>query len=132
METERGLRLLKAEKGTARLITELSAVGWFKESQLSVMLPADFRCEYCGQDLLASFNECFNAQSDHIVPKSKGGADTEWNLAACCTTCNSLKWDYVPHGESRDERIADAARYVHEQRQAQEVLWRKCRALMGR
>ena len=111
---------------------EFLKVGWFRERQLSVLLRADFRCEYCGQDLLARFNECFNAQSDHIVPKSKGGDESESNLAACCITCNSLKWDFVPDGESREERIGDAARYVREQREAQEALWRKCRELMGR
>ena len=68
---------------TPELLAELVKVGWFKEPHLSVLVRTDFRCEYCGQDLLASFNDCFNAQLDHIHPKSKGGSDEKSNLAAC-------------------------------------------------
>lgn len=117
---------------TPELLAELVKVGWFKEPHLSVLARADFRCEYCGQDLLASFNDCFNAQLDHIHPKSKGGSDEKSNLAACCTTCNSLKWDYAPRGDNRDERLADAGRYVREQCKVQGVMWNRYRELMGR
>ena len=117
---------------TTELLAELAKVGWFKEPHLSVLVPADSRCEYCGQDLLASFDECFNVQLGHIHPKSKGGPDEKSNLAACCTTCNSLKWDYAPRGDKRDERVADAARYVREQRNIQGAMWTKYRELMGR
>ena len=113
-------------------IANLVAVGWFKEPHISVLLSADFRCEYCGHDLLSTFNDCFNAQADHIYPRSKGGSEEVSNLAASCTTCNSLKWDYVPIGEDRAEQIADAARYVLEQRKDQEASWIKYRELIGR
>ena len=92
---------------TPELIVDLLQVGGFKtELMVSILARADFRCEYCGQDLLASLTECFNAQADHIIPRSKGGPNAESNFAACCTTCNSLKWTYVPISESRDERIS--------------------------
>jgi len=29
--------------------------------------------------------------ADHIVPKSKGGTDDEWNLECLCRKCNSAK-----------------------------------------
>ena len=120
-------------KGTTPdLIEELMKVGWFKEPHISILARADFRCEYCGQDLLATFNDCFNAQVDHICPKAEDGSELESNLAACCTTCNSLKWTYTPHGENRDERLADAAVHVQEQRRVQKVNWIKYRELMGR
>jgi 5-methylcytosine-specific restriction endonuclease McrA len=117
---------------TPELLAELAKVGWFKELHLSVLVCADFRCEYCGQDLLASFNECFNAQLDHIHPKSKGGSDEKSNLAVCCTTCNSLKWNYVPCGDNRDDRLADAGRYVREQRKVQEEMGSRYRELVRR
>ena len=93
---------------------------------------ADFRCEYCGQDLILTFNDCFNAQKDHIIPKVRGGSDDESNLAACCLTCNTLKWDYIPAGSDRNERISDAAKYLVEQRKKQEEFWNKYRNLLKR
>jgi 5-methylcytosine-specific restriction endonuclease McrA len=45
------------------------------------------RCAYCG-----------NAAStiDHVIPRSRGGADTWENLVACCLRCNNLKSDRTP------------------------------------
>ena len=115
---------------TLELIEELKEVGWFKELHLSMLANADFRCEYCGEDFLARFNECFHAQLDHVYPKSKGGSDEPSNLAAACVTCNALKWDYTPSGKTRAEQIADAARYIQEQRRVEEEKWNKYRELM--
>ena len=117
---------------TPELIAELENVGWFKEVHLSILAHANFRCEYCGEDFLARFNECFHAQLDHIYPKSKGGSNEASNLAAACVTCNALKWDYVPAGETRAEQIADAARYIAEQRKTEEDKWNQYRDLMER
>ncbi len=41
-------------------------------------------CAYCGR----SANTI-----DHVLPKSRGGADTWENLVACCLGCNNLKGD---------------------------------------
>src|SRR5688572_1699604 len=102
---------------TPEVLDALTEIGWFKgKLLLRVLARADFRCEYCGQDLIASFNECFNAQKDHLIPKRLGGKDVEENLAACCLTCNALKWDYVPQGETRDQKVTDAAEYIKRQR----------------
>jgi 5-methylcytosine-specific restriction endonuclease McrA len=115
---------------TPEVIAELRQVGWFKELHLSMLAKADFRCEYCGEDFLARFNECFHAQLDHITPKSKGGSDDPYNLAAACVTCNALKWDYTPTGKTREERIADAARYIRAQREAEEEKLSRYREIM--
>lgn len=119
---------------TSELVPELLRVGgWFKgKSLVTVLTRADFRCEYCSQDLMSSFNECFNAQTDHIIPKSKGGSEEESNLAACCSTCNVLKWEYVPPGDSRQERVAAASKYVSEKRKEHEVFWNKYRRILKR
>ena len=42
------------------------------------------KCVYCGKPANAV---------DHIIPKSKGGQDVEWNLVPCCKSCNSSKKD---------------------------------------
>lgn len=121
----------KTPEVTPELLTALHEVGWFKgKLLLRVLARADFRCEYCGQDLIASFNECFNAQKDHVVPQKLGGKDVEENLAACCLTCNALKWDYEPQGHTREEKVADAARHIQEERAKQKTLWDKYRKLI--
>ena len=116
---------------TPELLAKLTEVGWIKDKLLLLVLArADFRCEYCGQDLVASFNDCFNAQKDHLVPRVKGGHDADQNLAASCLTCNALKWDYIPLGDTREAKLADARKYITEKRKEQEAFWNKYRVLM--
>ncbi len=45
------------------------------------------RCGYCGG---------VAATVDHVVPRSRGGADTWENLVACCLRCNGHKGDRTP------------------------------------
>lgn len=46
-------------------------------------------CVYCGEN--------FNArQIDHVIPRSRGGADEPANLAPCCVRCNSSKGSNTP------------------------------------
>ena len=60
-----------------------------------------WRCQLCRCDLLHkwTYNKTTlvphprNATIDHITPMSKGGADAEWNVQACCLTCNGKKSD---------------------------------------
>lgn len=43
-------------------------------------------CYYCGIKLTRN-----NASYDHIIPLSRGGADTKANLVWCCKKCNYSK-----------------------------------------
>lgn len=45
------------------------------------------RCGYCGGTATTI---------DHVLPRSRGGADTWENLVACCLKCNNLKSDRTP------------------------------------
>ena len=45
------------------------------------------RCAYCGTTATTI---------DHVLPRSRGGADTWENLVACCLKCNNLKSDRTP------------------------------------
>ncbi len=45
------------------------------------------RCAYCGK--VAS-------TIDHVLPRSRGGADSWENLVACCLRCNNVKGDRTP------------------------------------
>ena len=40
------------------------------------------RCSYCGAEA---------TEIDHIVPKSKGGSNSTYNLTPACKTCNQIK-----------------------------------------
>jgi 5-methylcytosine-specific restriction endonuclease McrA len=45
-------------------------------------------CQYCGSTKELTI--------DHILPKSRGGADTWENLVAACKSCNNIKGDKTP------------------------------------
>ncbi|MFE1644397.1 HNH endonuclease [Microbacterium sp. P01] len=44
-------------------------------------------CAYCGKTA---------STIDHVLPRSRGGADTWENLVACCLRCNNVKGDRTP------------------------------------
>jgi 5-methylcytosine-specific restriction endonuclease McrA len=46
------------------------------------------RCGYCGGSA---------GTIDHVLPRSRGGADSWENLIACCLSCNNRKGDRTPH-----------------------------------
>ena len=81
----------------------------------------DYRCIYCGLDYLATYNEYRSAELDHIIPQSADGEHNYENIAVCCRTCNLLKCDFVPAGRTREERLADARRYIQEARNQYEA-----------
>lgn len=45
------------------------------------------RCGYCGSTATTV---------DHVLPRSRGGADSWENLVACCLRCNNEKGDRTP------------------------------------
>lgn len=49
-----------------------------------------YSCGECGKSLRKD-----EVTVDHIVPQSKGGSDSAWNLQALCRPCNSRKKDKV-------------------------------------
>ena len=49
---------------------------------------AENRCEYCR---LAQEGQEATFHVDHVVPRSKGGASTEHNLALACVSCSLRK-----------------------------------------
>lgn len=55
-----------------------------------------FHCAYCGGHA---------ATIDHVLPRSRGGADTWENLVACCQRCNNKKGDRTPQEMSWDLQV---------------------------
>jgi len=45
------------------------------------------RCAYCDRTA---------GTVDHVLPRSRGGADTWENLVACCVRCNNVKGNRTP------------------------------------
>lgn len=51
-------------------------------------------CVYCSRRIPADLLEW-----DHIVPRSRGGADSQSNKLPCCGTCNRIKMAMLPFVE---------------------------------
>ena len=54
----------------------------------NVLRRDNHRCQYCGARERLTL--------DHVMPKSRGGADTWENLAAACVPCNNRKGSRTP------------------------------------
>jgi hypothetical protein len=68
--------------------------GWSAQA-LDLGIGADFRCEYCSRDLIASVDDYDAWQIDHIHPRIDE-REAFWNLALSCKTCNFLKRHSIP------------------------------------
>ena len=56
-------------------------------SRRGVLRRDNQRCGYCGASA---------STIDHVMPRSRGGADSWENLVACCLRCNNIKGDRTP------------------------------------
>lgn len=52
-----------------------------------ILLLDNKRCAYCGRRA---------ASVDHVIPRKRGGDESENNLVACCKLCNSIKNNRTP------------------------------------
>ena len=50
-----------------------------------------YRCTYCGADLLATLDTFLSAVVDHVTPRSRGGVDHRSNMATACFACDRIK-----------------------------------------
>jgi 5-methylcytosine-specific restriction endonuclease McrA len=99
----------------------LETGGWNLETAKRAVI-ADFKCEYCDRDLLASVDDYKSFEDDHIVPLSLGGSEHGDNIAFACRTCNfhaKHKWDPRKGGEnkSREELIRASRAHVSRRRE---------------
>lgn len=46
-------------------------------------------CPYCGEDMVLELGQSNTATIEHIIPKSKGGPNAEFNYMAVCSSCNN-------------------------------------------
>src|SRR5690606_2234969 len=69
-------------------------------SRRGVLRRDDQRCAYCGVHA---------STIDHVIPRSRGGADSWENLVACCLRCNNIKGDRTPREMGWTLRFAPRA-----------------------
>ena len=50
-----------------------------------------YRCQYCGLDGTASFDNALAMSVDFVVPRARKGKKDPRNLVACCRACNMIK-----------------------------------------
>jgi hypothetical protein len=67
----------------SKVINTLTSEEW-----LVILEEHEFKCVYCGKNLLNLFNR---PTRDHIIPVSKGGDNIKENIAPSCQSCNSRK-----------------------------------------
>lgn len=75
---------------TAQMISEVKLYGedyqqgnlYQKELRSFIFSRSDGKCVYCGAKA---------AEIDHVVPRSKGGTNSTYNLVASCRSCNEKK-----------------------------------------
>jgi hypothetical protein len=58
---------------------------------LKILERDDHRCQYCGLDGRASFENALSMRVDFVVPRARKGKKDPTNLVACCTPCNTIK-----------------------------------------
>lgn len=61
------------------------------EEGLRILERDQFRCQYCGLDGRASFENALVMSVDFVVPRARKGKKDPRNLVACCRACNMIK-----------------------------------------
>ena len=88
-----------------------------REEGLRILERDQYRCQYCGLDGLASFENALAMSVDFVVPRARKGKKDPRNLVACCRSCNMIKGTRIYH--SFDEAKA----YVLKQREQLHKAW---------
>ncbi|MCL6505686.1 MAG: HNH endonuclease [Bryobacteraceae bacterium] len=84
---------------------------------LAVLERDKYRCQYCGLDGLASFENYLVMTVDFVVPRARGGKKTARNLVAACRPCNVIK------GQRVFKTFEDARSYVLQRREEIRKVW---------
>jgi 5-methylcytosine-specific restriction endonuclease McrA len=87
-----------------------------KES-LDILQRDDYRCQYCGLDGRASFENALVMSVDFVIPRARKGKRDPHNLVACCRPCNTIK------GRRVYRSFDDAKAYVLKRREILRAGW---------
>jgi HNH endonuclease len=62
-----------------------------REEGLRILERDGYRCQYCGLDGMANFENALAMSVDFVVPRARKGKKDDRNLVACCRSCNMIK-----------------------------------------
>src|SRR5271154_729528 len=88
-----------------------------REEGLRILERDQHRCQYCGLDGAASFENALAMSVDFVVPRARKGKKDERNLVACCRSCNMIK------GRRVYRNFDEAKSYVLAQREKLRKAW---------
>jgi len=88
-----------------------------KEEGRKILERDQYRCQYCGLDGGASFENAMAMSVDFVVPRARKGKKDPGNLVACCRSCNMIK------GTKIYRNFDEAKAYVLAQREELRKGW---------
>jgi len=77
----------------------------------------DYRCQYCGLDGRASFENALAMSVDFLHPRAHKGRKHAKNLVACCRPCNQIKGRHI------FKTFEEAKAYVLQHREELRKAW---------
>ena len=89
------------------------------EEGLKILERDRFRCQYCGLDGAANFENSLIMSVDFIVPRARKGRKDSRNLVAACRPCNTIKGNHL------FKDLAEAKAYVTKRREELKEQWRE-------
>jgi 5-methylcytosine-specific restriction endonuclease McrA len=87
------------------------------EEGVRILERDQYRCQYCGLDGMASFDNALAMSVDFVVPRARKGKKDPRNLVACCRACNMIKGRRVYAG------FDEAKAYVLARREELRKAW---------
>ena len=87
------------------------------EEGLKILERDRYRCQYCGLDGMASFENSLVMSVDFITPRARKGKKGPSNLVTACRPCNLIKGKRVFAG------FEEAKKYVLERREELRKQW---------
>ncbi len=93
-----------------------------REEGMKILKRDRFRCQYCGLDGTASFENALMMTVDFVIPRALKGKKDPANLVAACRPCNLLK------GRHRFASFQEAKDYVLSRREEERQKWLKLMA----
>ena len=76
-----------------------------------------YRCQYCGLDGMANFEDSLVMSVDFVLPRAKKGTKKPENLIAACRACNMIK------GRRAFKNFEEAKAYVLDRRLELRKAW---------
>jgi len=94
-----------------------------KREGIEILKRDRYRCQYCGLDGSASFENALAMSVDFVIPRARKGKKDPSNLVACCRPCNMIK------GTRIYRSFDDAKEFVLKRRKELRQAWEETTGL---